>query len=142
MLIFEIMLALLGAIGLVVAMCAIMFGIAVIIAKTAARSADKKELEQREKYPDYYAKLEEYNTKYGAAIKFETEHIDAKKKEIDELEKEIKYLPEIHTTKQKQQIEKLKEEIYENTWQLKTLILAYMDVNEEVKCLREKYGIH
>ena len=125
MLILEIMLAIIGTILLALVLCGIAFSFVVVVSKLVSRRADKKEKMQKELYPDYYAKVEEYNQKYGEAVKFENEHISAKKQEIDDLEKEIKYLPEEHTEAQMKRIAILKEEIFKNTCKLKDFVKAY-----------------
>lgn len=141
MLILEVMLAILAVIAIVFVLVGFLFFTGIVIAKISEFRSNKKLAQQQALYPDYYEKLAVYDEKYGIAARFQAEHIDAKKTEIDELEKEIKYLPAVHVTVQLEKIAKLKQEIYDNGWKFKKMVEEYTLLNTELISLRKKYAI-
>ena len=141
MLILEIMLAIILTIIGVAFFLGICLGLCIVIVKIKNMIDDGKHARLQEKYPDYYQKLDLYNEKFAAASRFQLENIDNKKMEIDSILNEIKYLPDVHTTVQKQKVEQLKQEIYDNNWKYKAMSEECSRLNNELLQLRRKYNI-
>lgn len=141
MLILEIMIAIILTVVLVAFVIGLLWGAVIVIFRIKNAIDDSQYEKQREKFPDYYEKLDVYNEKFAEASRFQLENIDNKKIEIDKLLNEIKYLPTIHTTVQLRKIEDLKEEIYENGWTYKKMSEECEALNSELIKLRQEYNI-
>ncbi len=141
MFILKFMLAFIATIFATLLLLGLVFLACVFYSKAKNNSDDRQYELNKAKYPDYYKKQEEYDALFAEASRFHLENIENKKFEIDRLVNEIKYLPAVHTVTQQQEIEKLKQEIYENTWTYKKMDEKCQALKAEMLSLREKYKI-
>ena len=141
MIILEVIIAILLIVVGALFLLGLFLGLCIIIAKIKNMIDDKKYAHLREKFPDYYKKLDFYNEKFAAMSRFQLENIDQKKLEIDNLLNEIKYLPDVHVTTQREKIERLKQEIYDNTWTYKKMAAECELLNTELIKIRTENSI-
>lgn len=139
--VLKIMLAMILSVVLLCAAFAILMFLIFIFVKIHDVINAKREKKLRKKYPDYYQLLDEYTTSRHAEKEFLAENIERLKRRIDSLSKEIQYLPKAHIVEQEQEIETLKQMIYDNTWVQQKMAHDNSERKQKLKVLQEKYCI-
>ena len=139
--VLKIMMAMILSVALLCAAFAILMFFIFIFVKIHDVVDAKCEKKLRKKYPDYYQLLDEYTASRSAEKEFLAESIDRLKRKIDRLSKEIQYLPQAHIVEQEQEIEMLKQMIYDNTWVYKKMACDNSERKQKLNVLKEKYGI-
>lgn len=137
--VLKTMLALILSGALLCAAFAILMFLIFIFAKIHDVVDTKREKKLRKKHPDYYQLLDEYTASRHAEKEFLAENINQLKCRIDRLSKEIQYLPKAHIVEQEQEIEILKQMIYDNTWVYKKMAHDNSERKQKLKVLQEKY---